>query len=68
MTEKDIISFTQRMPPELHAKASKAAKKFGLSLNAYINQIIENDGTICDFERLEQKVEEIVERIDNAGI
>ena len=68
MTERDIISFTQRMPPELHVKATKAAKKYGLSLNAYINQIIENDGTICDFERLEQKVEEIVDRLDAAGI
>ena len=64
MTEQDIIHYTQRMPSNLHAKATKAAKKVGMSLNAYINQIVENDGTICDIERLEQKVGEIVDRLE----
>ena len=64
MTEQDIIYYTQRMPSNLHAKATKAAKKAGMSLNAYINQIVENDESIVDMEMLKKKLEEVIDRLE----
>ena len=68
MSEEDIVQFSQRMPAELHARAKKAAKKAGMSLNAYINQIVGNDESIVDIETLKEKVEDIIDRLDKAGI
>ena len=64
MSEEDIVNFTLRMPAELHAKMKEAAKNAGMTLNAYLNQIVRNDESIVDIEILKKKIEEIIERLE----
>ena len=69
MSEEEIRKIIQRVPVSLHEKAKRAAKAAGMSLNSYINKLIEADES-DDRKRLDKLEGEFwhlvdrVERID----
>ena len=58
MTKEEIRKIIQRMPASLHEKAKKAAKSAGMSLNAYINKLVETADE--DRGQVEQLADEII--------
>jgi len=58
--ETEIRKIIQRIPARLHEKAKKSAKAAGMSLNSYINKLIEMDES-DDRKRLETLEKELNE-------
>ncbi len=53
--------FRQRMPKELHEKVKKMAESLGMSVNSYINHVIESkniEDRVTDLERRILEIEQ----------
>ena len=65
-TEQNLRTFSVRTSPWIHASLVDASKKYGLSLNAYVNQLLSfGIGRELESIRCESMIHELGSRLEN---